>query len=89
MSRTMQMYFFLHCFWKLRWILPHLPEGLFRKALSFVTGPFHGTVELKLSVILGKLAYNAHWPSYVNWIQTAFDLVEENSPCLWFWSLCT
>lgn len=43
--------------------------------LGLMTGPFHGTVEVKLTVILGKLAYNAHWPSYVNRIQTAFNLL--------------
>lgn len=43
--------------------------------LGSMTGPFHGTVEVKLSVILGKLAYNAHWSSYVNRIQTAFNLL--------------
>lgn len=43
--------------------------------LDWMTGPFYGTVEVKLSVILGKLAYNAHWSSYVNRIQTAFTLV--------------
>ena len=47
--------------------------------LDLVTGPFHGTVEVKLSVILGKLAYNAHWSSYVNRIQTAFNLIEKTA----------
>lgn len=31
--------------------------------LGLMTGPSHGTVELKLSVILGKLACSAHWSS--------------------------
>lgn len=47
--------------------------------LDLMTGPFRGTVELKLSVILGKLAYNAHWSSHVNRIQTAFNLVEKTA----------
>lgn len=45
--------------------------------VDLLTGPFHGTVEVKLSVILGKLAYNAHWSSYVNRIQTAINLIEK------------
>lgn len=48
--------------------------------LGLMTGPFHGTVEVKLSVILDKLAYSAHWSPCVN---------RSNSPWLWLWSLCT
>lgn len=39
--------------------------------LGLMTGPFHGTVGVKLGVILDKLAYNAHWSPCVNRIQTA------------------
>lgn len=39
--------------------------------LGLMTGPFHGTVGVKLGVILGKLACNAHWSPCVNRIQTA------------------
>lgn len=39
--------------------------------LGLVTGPFHGTVGVKLGVILDKLAYNAHWSLCVNRIQAA------------------
>lgn len=39
--------------------------------LGLMTGPFHGTVGVKLSVTLGKLAYNAHWSPCVNRIQRA------------------
>lgn len=42
--------------------------------LGLMTGPFHGTVEVKLSVILDKLAYSAHWSPCVNRIQQPLAL---------------
>lgn len=36
-----------------------------------MTGPFHGTVGVKLGVIPDKLAYDARWSPCVNRIQTA------------------
>lgn len=34
--------------------------------LGLMTGPFHGTVGVKLGVALDKLAYSAHWSLCVN-----------------------
>lgn len=42
--------------------------------LGLMTGPFHGTVGVKLSVILDKLAYSAHWSPCVNRIQQPLAL---------------
>lgn len=38
--------------------------------LGLMTGPFHGTVGVKLSLILDKLADSAHWSPCVNRIQS-------------------